>query len=204
MTGPPSPRLSDDLARGIFTGRVAIWGVAVPLAALVVAWCAILVQGDEDAALASGARWGTVFAWWLGGIVAALVVRRIASHALLARRRRARREAFHRLVCEETSLPPARRQPSGPGPARRLAEVMLGLWVWVMLVALASPVADGHANEAQAVILQLYAGVALFVAFYAVATLKRSARRAETRQAGFGKWKARREARAAEEMGDVP
>ena len=40
MNASSHPRLADDLARFGFGGRLAIWGIVLPLAGLVVAWSA--------------------------------------------------------------------------------------------------------------------------------------------------------------------
>jgi len=191
MDVTPHPRLTDDLARGIFAGRVAIWGVVVPLAALVVAWYAILVRGDEDAALAFGARWGTVFAWWLGGIVAALVVRRTVSHALLARRRRARRAASHRLLTEELGRSSAHGSTESR-PALALLEVIVAIFTALAILSAAAPVV-GSPHEAD---LLLYGPPTVVIGIASILTSVALLRGAEHTQAcrkRFDRWKAQRE-----------
>ena len=190
-------RLAENLARGVFAGRVAIWGVVVPLAGLVVAWSTILVTGDEDAALAFGAQWGTVFAWWLGGIVAAILGRRIVEHSLLAGRRRARREDFHRLLAEEYGRPPMRRDPEAR-PALTLVKVIVEILVALMILSLSVPGA-GMPGEEEFLLLGFPAAVLGAVGFLVAAVYRRRSERESACRKRFDRWKTRREASAAEE-----
>jgi hypothetical protein len=188
---PPCP--ADDIASSVFAGRVAIWGVVVPLAALVVAWGAILVRGDEDAALAFGARWGTVFAWWLGGIVAALVVCRIVLHVLLARRRRAWLEVFHRLLTEERGRRSAH-DSTEPRPALTLLEVIVAIFTALVILSVAAPAA-GSPGEADFFLCGPPTVVIGIASILTSVALLRGAEHAQACRKRFDKWKARRASR---------
>ena len=191
--------IADDLARGLFTGRVAIWAAAVPLGALVSAWCSMLIWGSEDMALAFGARWGTVFAWWLGGIIAALLGHRIASHLLASRRRDARRHAFHRMLAKNRPHRPAA-IPREPRPALTLLEVIVAAFTGIMILALAAPAA-GMPGEKDFFIFGPPSAVAGMAAILTSTALLRGAEHSQACRKRFEKWKtlreSRREARAA-------
>jgi len=185
--------LAGDIARGLFTGRVAIWGAVVPLGCLVFAWCAMLIWGNEDMALAFGARWGNLFAWWLGGIIAALVGRRIASHLLQSRRHDARRGALHRMLAEDRPHRPAE-IPLEPRPALTLLEVIVAIVTAIMVLSIAAPAA-GMPGEAD---FFLYGPPSAVVAMAAILTstvLLRGAERSQVCRKRFDKWKALRESR---------
>ncbi len=186
-------RLAENLARGVFAGRVAIWGVVVPLAGLVVAWSTILVFGDEDEALALGARWGTVFAWWLGGIIVAILGRRIVEHSLLAGRRLARREDFHRLLTEEYGRQPMRRTPEAR-PALTLVEVIISILTALMILSLAAPAA-GMPGEEDFLLFGAPAVILGVVGLLVAAVCRRQSERESACRKRFDRWKTRREVR---------
>ncbi len=186
----------NELARGVYAGRVAIWGVVVPLAALVIMWCAILIGGDEDAALAFGARWGTVFAWWLGGTIAVFLSRRITSHSRLARRRRARREQFHRLLTEEYGRPSVGRSPQ-TRPALTLAEVIVAIMIALMILSLATPSA-GSPSEEEFLLVGLSCIALGAVGLLVAVAFRRRAERENACQERLDKWKTRHDVRHAE------
>jgi len=191
MDDAPRRRLVNDLARGIFTGRVAIWGVAVPLAALVVAWCRILIMGDEDAALEFGGRWGEWYALWVFGLVVALVARNAIPAALAERRRRRRIADVHASLARALGRKPTRPEKK-PNP---LATADLAVVVIAMILALAAPAVTCGGRTP----LWDFFGVSLGVAGMALGVKKfGDTVKAEEERQRFCRWKARREARRAD------
>jgi len=186
-------RLTDDLARGIFTGRVAIWGAVVPLGCLVCAWCGMLTWGSEDMALAFGARWGSAFALWLFGIVLAIAARWLVRVALSARRRRSHIAAVHAALARKLG----REEKHSKRQRDPLATAAMAVVV-AMILALAAPATCPPSRTP----LWDFFGASLLVAGIAGAFWKMGhhIKTGEARRR-FEKWKALRESRREGALG---
>ncbi len=188
MMATPRRQLADSLARGIFTGRVAIWGVALPLAALVVAWCAILITGDEDAAVAFGGRWGEWYALWLFGFVIAVAARGLVPVLLLARRRRRRIADIHASLARALGRKQTRPE-KRPNP---LATAAVAVIVSAIILSLAAPAVNGCTRAP----LWDFFGLCLFIAGVALCAkhVDHATKGAKARER-FDEWKSRRASR---------